>query len=580
VLVLAATAGLLIVGSLGRAAPAQANPVCDVAGGSLGSIAGGVGFGSPVGDICNAVSEAGGGITDAALSPLKDAAGAIGNDVFKQLTSLVADGATWLLGEVVALTDSTTTPHLLSRGFVDQYRRMALIATMLAAAALLFAVVEAVARGDMGMLWRALLVNLPVAAIATSAAYVVVQLLLGATDGLCHAVAAAGKDDTREFFKGAINGLAGFGSDVGSQVEKAQGVAGPHLGATSAAGGVAVPVFVGLIAAAVAAFAAFFVWIELLMRDAAVYVVALFLPLALAASISPRWSGALRRTAELLVVIVFSKFVIVAIIALAASVLANGEGGVEHVLSAGALLLLACFSPLVLMRWVPLAEGAVLSAYGRQSAAGGAVQGVHIASSATLMRRSLSGGGGKGGHSGVMTIPAREGKGSGSPSHGGGGAQRPTSAESGGGGGHSEKGPAPVAGAGGARGTSAAAAAPVAGVAAAAAKAPGAAAKGSHDIADRFGSTTAANPGGGETPPPSSAPTARNPPGRHSPGAAPTQPGGGAGHQSPIKESPKRPPSASPPEPSEAKGGEAARPGEGPQRPSGEEKPPPGRGGR
>ena len=54
------------------------------------------------------------------------------------------------------------------------------------------------------------------------------------------------------------------------------------------------------------------------MRDAAVYVVALFMPLAFAASIWPRWSGALRRTGELLVVVIGSKFVIVSIIALAA----------------------------------------------------------------------------------------------------------------------------------------------------------------------------------------------------------------------------------------------------------------------
>ena len=83
------------------------------------------------------------------------------------------------------------------------------------------------------------------------------------------------------------------------------------------------PLFVSFLAAIIGAFAAFFVWIELLMRDAAVYVVALFMPLALAASIWPRWSGALRRTGELIVVVIGSKFVIVSIIALAAGLVAD-----------------------------------------------------------------------------------------------------------------------------------------------------------------------------------------------------------------------------------------------------------------
>ena len=131
------------------------------------------------------------------------------------------------------------------------------------------------------------------------------------------------------------------------------------------------PLFVAFLAAIVGAFAAFFVWLELLMRDAAVYVVALFMPLALAASIWPRWSGTLRRTAELLVVVIGSKFVIVSIVALAAALVAGGGGGVEHVLAASALMLLACFAPFVLLRLVPFAEGAMGAAYGRRSAAGG-----------------------------------------------------------------------------------------------------------------------------------------------------------------------------------------------------------------
>ena len=99
---------------------------------------------------------------------------------------------------------------------------------------------------------------------------------------------------------------------------------------TKAAAKTAVPLFVTFLAAVIGAFAAFFVWIELLVRDAAVYVVALFAPMSLAASIWPRWSGAFRRSAEVLCVVIVSKFVIVAIIGLAAGLAADSGGSVAR----------------------------------------------------------------------------------------------------------------------------------------------------------------------------------------------------------------------------------------------------------
>ena len=126
------------------------------------------------------------------------------------------------------------------------------------------------------------------------------------------------------------------------------------------------------------------------MRDAAVYVVALFMPLALAASIWPRWSGALRRSGELLVVVIGSKFVIVSIISLAAGLIAESDGRVEHILAASALMLLACFSPFVLLQLVPFAEGAMARAYGRRSAAGGTSGGGAQLLSNTQMVRNMA----------------------------------------------------------------------------------------------------------------------------------------------------------------------------------------------
>ncbi|HET7054235.1 MAG TPA: hypothetical protein VFI09_10020 [Solirubrobacterales bacterium] len=388
---LAGLLATLIVVAQPSPSPARANPVCDIGSAPAGVVTEGVGAitsgiiggGNPVGDACNAVS---GEVTGAVTGPISDALKEVGNGIFEQITTWVADGASWLIGQVVKGIEETTTPQLTTKSFVAEYGRMAEIAALMGLAMLLLAVLEGLAQGNAGLLVRVVLINLPLAFIATSVAYAVVQLLLVATDGMCHAIAAASHDNSEHFFKAAITGLGEAGGEIGKEVDGA--ATGEPAGAAvgQAAGTVEVPLFVTFLAAIIGAFAAFMVWLELLMRDAAIYVVALFLPMALAASIWPRWTGALRRTGELLVVIIGSKFVIVSIISLAAGLVAETDGRIEHILAASALMLLACFAPFVLLKLVPFAEGAMTAAYGRRSAAGGAVSGVQLASDVQILR--------------------------------------------------------------------------------------------------------------------------------------------------------------------------------------------------
>jgi hypothetical protein len=288
----------------------------------------------------------------------------------------------------VVLINKTTTPDLTTQGFVRQYGQMAAIAAFLAAAMLHLAVLEGLAQGNSAMLARVALVNLPLAFVATNVAYAVVQLLITTTDGLSHAVAVSTDKNSHQFFHGAIHGLSQAGGTAGAVGGTATQGAGVGTATGGVAGATGAPLFVTFLAAIIAAFAAFFVWIELLMRDAAVYVVALFMPMALAASIWPRWTGALRRTSELLFVVIASKFVIVSIISLAGGLLANNSGQVEHILAAAALMLLACFAPFVLFRLVPFAEGAVAGAYSRRHAGAGAISAAQSVSPAQIMRRT------------------------------------------------------------------------------------------------------------------------------------------------------------------------------------------------
>lgn len=375
---------------------AQANIVCNAVGATGGTISGGIeaiggaiGGGNPVGDTCDSVT---GKAVGAITSPVTGAIEGIGHGIFDQITTWVSEGASWLIEQVVSEIETTTTPKLTTEGFLAEYGQMAEIAAVLAAAMVLLAMLEAIAQGSWGVLARTVFVQLPVAFIGTSVAFVLVQMLLVATDGMCHGIAAATHQHSQHFFKSAVASLAKTGASAG-----AAGGAGATGGKAAGAvgGAVAVPLFVSFLLAIIGAFAAFFVWIELIARDAAVYVVSLFMPMALATSIWPRWSGALRRTGELLVVVISSKAVIVSVIALAAGLLAEKEQGVEHLLAASALMLLACFSPFMLLKLVPFAEGAMASAYGRRSASGASLSGMQLAYEANMisnMARSNWGG--------------------------------------------------------------------------------------------------------------------------------------------------------------------------------------------
>jgi hypothetical protein len=115
------------------------------------------------------------------------------------------------------------------------------------------------------------------------------------------------------------------------------------------------------------AVAALVLWLELLVRAAAVYVAVLFLPLALATLVWPSVSHWCRRLVETLAALILSKFVIVATLSLAASAVSSGTAGsgeagsgFASVLAGGALLVLSTFVPFAILRLIPMVEaGAV-----------------------------------------------------------------------------------------------------------------------------------------------------------------------------------------------------------------------------
>ena len=133
------------------------------------------------------------------------------------------------------------------------------------------------------------------------------------------------------------------------------------MGAALAATGVvtgngAAPLFAVGLGAVVTALAAAVIWLELLLREVAIYAALLFFPIGLAGlawAPSAAWA---RRLAELLAALIFAKFVIVAILTLAAAGLASGSQGFAGVLAGIALLVVAAFAPFLLLRLIGVAE--------------------------------------------------------------------------------------------------------------------------------------------------------------------------------------------------------------------------------
>ncbi|MCB0859979.1 MAG: hypothetical protein KDB54_04920 [Solirubrobacterales bacterium] len=314
--------------------------------------------------------------------------------VFDQLTEWVGTAAGWLFLKVVALISNTTSPDLFHQAFLVKYRQILALAAILTAGVVAMAVIEGGRRGDVGQLTSMLVGGLPTAVLGMVAGIAIIQLSLNLVDTLSAGVAEATKSDIQKWFeagaKWMVKGLT-HSTAAGTGGGNAQEVA------TNAAAS-ATPGFVLFISELLAVIGAFGLWIELLMRDAAIYVCALFLPLGLAASVWPRWSGVLRKTFEILVCLIVSKFMIVMVISLAASFLGKPDG-VESLLAGSAMMIVALLCPFMLLKVIPFMEGVMLTS----GATGMARSAASTGSQVSLMRYHMGhlGSGGGGGGSGA-----------------------------------------------------------------------------------------------------------------------------------------------------------------------------------
>ena len=295
-------------------------------------------------------------------------AGAAADTVMGGVVSWAADGAAWIVSAIGTRIDRSTRPALESPWYARRYATMVQLAVALAAVFLLLATGQAIVRQDLRLLGRAAFVSLPLAMVLTFAGVTLVQTGLAVTDWMTSAV------------------LSGFGADARGAFRDLAGLLGP----TAITGSPLAP-FVLFLVSVATALLGLVVWLELVMREAAIYVAVAFLPLTLAAMIWDRSALWARRLTELLAAIILSKFTIAVAFAVAASAIRGSRGdagGLTGVLAGCGVLLVAALTPWALLKLIPFMEAAAGRGLTRAHVSG-AANAAPGATTATVATRQL-----------------------------------------------------------------------------------------------------------------------------------------------------------------------------------------------
>jgi hypothetical protein len=268
-----------------------------------------------------------------------DVAGDIAAGVLDQLAAGIADGGAFMMRKTARMIQRTTTPALTARWFRERYDEMRRVAVLFAALAFLAAVITAIVTRNGNAMLMTVGLRLPLAFGLTAALCVITQMAVEVADTIAADFATSFQTDSAAVMRTGAHGLLGLVAVGGS----------PPV----------VPAIIAIVLALFGIASAFVLWLELLVRDAGIYVVVFLAPLVCAAMIWERCVPLLTRTLWILFALIMSKPLIVALMSLGGSGLADGvpEQGLSVVLTVLVLLLLSCLTPWALLSLVPLLEG-------------------------------------------------------------------------------------------------------------------------------------------------------------------------------------------------------------------------------
>lgn len=292
---------------------------------------------NPIDDLTGALGDAVGSVSGAAGDAALGA-------VVEMLFRLVANAVTAITGALASAINESTVVDLNDGWFASerQQRLVALVLAMTAVLLVLFvlvAVVRSLIAGEPGEMVRAVLVEVPLAIFASVAVTSVTALLLAATDAASAVVIGD-----------ANSSLGELAATLGSQ----QTLANNGL--------------LGILFGLLYVIAAVVVWIQLLVRAALLYLMVTLAPLGFAARVFPGGRAVARRTVELIVSLIVSKFAICVAFATGGAALhgdapadAGPSADLRSMLVAAALMLLAAFMPWLVWRVIPVFEPATVT---------------------------------------------------------------------------------------------------------------------------------------------------------------------------------------------------------------------------
>jgi len=247
---------------------------------------------------------------------------------------------------------------------------------------LLLAVIQGARAGDAMLGVRALVVELPASIFGMVAVIGLTTALVSAVDHASMAVLPSASGD--------------FGSFAGT------------AGVVGLAGGG----FFAAVVEALTLLGAIAVWVELVVRAGLIFLLVALSPLALAARVWPTTAGVWKRMVEVGVALILTKFVIALALALGAAALAGSVAGGVSATSAttgAGLMLVAAFSPFVLVRLLPGMESALGAAGVSRMPLRAAQTGLSVAASAAVISRLGAGAGLRAAHGsasgGAASVP-------------------------------------------------------------------------------------------------------------------------------------------------------------------------------
>jgi hypothetical protein len=250
------------------------------------------------------------------------------------IRSLASNSVGCMLTQVGSFIGSNTSPNLSQGWFISHYNLMFTIAVMLMCPAILVACIQSALKGDWSIAIKAGLVYAPIAMIGTFIAVMLTNQMIQITDA---ATATMTPNLVGDFTAFTNNIVLAFGQD------------GTLLGS----------VVMTLITAGAIILGGIVLLLVLLLREVAVYGVAIFTPVAMAAMVFPGAAVWAKRFIALLVVIILSKFVMLTILATGVAGLAASGANFKSVLIAALLLWVAVAAVVALVKFVFNAAGAV-----------------------------------------------------------------------------------------------------------------------------------------------------------------------------------------------------------------------------